>query len=60
MSERIERKDAVTEAQIREALTMKRAFGDDAARTFLKLRGIAPDLSERVLTARREQLRSLS
>lgn len=57
MSEQIERKDTETEAKLREALTMKRAFGDDAARTFLKLRGIDPDLSERILTAPREQLR---
>lgn len=51
------RTDFDTEAKIREALNMKYAFGDDAARTFLKLRGIDPDLTERVLAARPEELR---
>jgi hypothetical protein len=37
---------------------MKNAFGDNAARTFLKLRGVNPDLAERVLTAPPSQLRS--
>lgn len=53
-----ERKDVETEAKIREALNMKHAFGDDAARKFLTLRGIDPDLADRVLTASPEQLRS--
>lgn len=57
MTAQHERTDFDTEAKIREALNMKHAFGDDAARTFLKLRGIDPDLTERVLTARPEELR---
>lgn len=57
MSEQHERTDRETEASVREALNMKYAFGDDAARTFLKLRGVDPELSERVLTAPRSQLR---
>ena len=52
-----ERKDVETEATIREALNMKHAFGDDAARKFLNLRGVDPDLADRVLTSRPEQLR---
>lgn len=57
MTTQHERTDFDTEAKIREALNMKYAFGDDAARTFLKLRGIDPDLTDRVLTAPPEQLR---
>jgi hypothetical protein len=57
MTAQHERKDVETEAKIREALNMKHAFGDDAARKFLNLRGIDPDLTDRVLTARPEQLR---
>lgn len=52
-----ERKDVETAAKIREALNMKHAFGDDAARKFLNLRGIDPDLTDRILTSRPEQLR---
>lgn len=52
-----ERKDVETEAKIREALNMKHAFGDDAARRFLNLRGIDPDLADRILNARPEELR---
>jgi hypothetical protein len=58
MNEQYERKDLETETKVREALHMKRAFGDDAARTFLKLRGVDPDLTERVLTAAPSQLRN--
>lgn len=58
MSEQYQRTDRETEAKVREALNMKYAFGDDAARTFLKLRGVDPDLTERVLTAPRTQLRN--
>jgi hypothetical protein len=58
MGEQYERKDHDTEEQVREALAMKGAFGVDVARTFLKLRGIEPELTERVLTAPPEQLRS--
>jgi hypothetical protein len=58
MNEQIERKDKETEAKVREAIAMKHAFGDDAARTFLKLRGVDPDLTERVLTADPAKLRN--
>jgi hypothetical protein len=58
MSEQHERKDKETEAKVREALTMKNAFGDDAARRFLKLRGVDPDLAERILTAKPNKLRN--
>lgn len=57
MTEQHERADRKTEAEIREALAMKRAFGDDTARRFLKLRGIDPDLAERVVTAKPGTLR---
>jgi hypothetical protein len=58
MNEQHARTDRDTEAKVREALSMKNAFGDDAARTFLKLRGVDPDLTERVLAAPPSQLRS--
>lgn len=58
MTEPHERKDHDTEQQIREALAMKSAFGSDVARTFLRMRGIKPELTERVLTAPPGQLRS--
>lgn len=51
------RTDMETARQVDEGIAMKRAFGDDVARKFLLLRGIDPDLTERVLTAPREQLR---
>lgn len=51
------RTDMETAKQVDEGIAMKRAFGDDVARKFLLLRGIDPDLTERVLTAPREQLR---
>ncbi|MDB5935905.1 MAG: hypothetical protein JWQ01_3249 [Massilia sp.] len=57
MAEQHERKDHETEDQIREALEMKTAFGSDVARTFMRMRGINPDLTERVLTAPPGQLR---
>jgi hypothetical protein len=57
MNEQHERKDKDTEAQVREAISMKHAFGDDAARRFLKLRGVDPDLTERVLKAPPSKLR---
>lgn len=58
MAEQQARTDHDTEEKIREALAMKGAFGADVARTFLKLRGIDPSLTERVLTAPKEQLRT--
>ncbi|MET0855717.1 MAG: hypothetical protein ABWY27_03115 [Telluria sp.] len=58
MSEQHERKDKETEAKVREAINMKHAFGDNAARTFLKMRGVDPDLTERVLTAEPTRLRT--
>ncbi len=57
MAEQHERKDHETEQQIREALAMKSALGSDVARTFMRMRGIKPELTERVLTAPPEQLR---
>lgn len=58
MNAQYERNDMETEAKVREALNMKHAFGDDAARKFLALRGVDPDLTERVLTAPPTHLRS--
>lgn len=58
MNQLHERIDKETETNVREAVQMKQAFGDDAARTFLRLRGIDPDLAERVLTAPPSQLRA--
>jgi hypothetical protein len=58
MAEQHERKDHETEEKVREALEMKSAFGSDVARTFLKMRGINAELTERVLKAPPEQLRS--
>ena len=58
MNQLHERSDKETESKVREAIQMKQAFGDDAARTFLRLRGIDPDLAERVLTAPPSQLRN--
>lgn len=58
MAEQHERKDHETEQQIREALAMKSAFGSDVARTFMRMRGIKPELTERVLTAPPEHLRA--
>lgn len=57
MIEQHERTDRKTEAEVREALAMKRAFGMDAARTFLKLRDADPELVERVISSPRDQLR---
>jgi hypothetical protein len=57
MEELHERKDHDTEEKVREAIAMKTAFGTDVARTFLKMRGIDSDLTERVLKAPPEQLR---
>ena len=57
MAEHHERKDHETEQQIREALAMKSALGSDVARTFMRMRGIKPELAERVLTAPPGQLR---
>jgi hypothetical protein len=58
MAEQHERKDHETEEKVREALEMKSAFGSDVARTFMRMRGINPELTERVLTAPPGQLRS--
>lgn len=57
MQELHERKDRDTEQKVSEAIAMKNAFGTDVARTFLKMRGINSELTERVLTAPPEQLR---
>jgi hypothetical protein len=57
MSEQHSRTDTKTEAEVREALAIKRAFGDDTAQTFLKRRGIGPDLAERVISAPPGELR---
>jgi hypothetical protein len=58
MNEQQKRKDKETEAKVREAISLKYAFGDDAARKFLKLRGVDPDLAERVLAADPAELRN--
>ncbi len=50
MSDLKPRTDSQTEQQIREALAMKRAFGDQAAEKFLKLRDVDQALARRVLT----------
>jgi hypothetical protein len=57
MNDHAPRTDVTTARQVDEAIAMKLAFGDDVARKFLLLRGIDPDLTERVLTAPREQRR---
>ena len=51
------RTDVETAKHVDEAIAMKLAFGDDVARKFLLLRGIDPELTERVITAPREQRR---
>lgn len=51
------RTDVETARQVDEAIAMKLAFGDDVARKFLLLRGIDPELTERVIAAPREQRR---
>lgn len=51
------RTDFETAKQVDEAIAMKLAFGDDVARKFLLLRGIDPELTERVISAPREQRR---
>jgi hypothetical protein len=58
MAEQQARNDLDSEQKIREALAMKGAFGADVARTFLKLRGVDPAVTERVLSAPKEQLRN--
>jgi len=57
MNDHAPRTDVETAKKVDEALAMKLAFGDDVARKFLLLRGIDPELTERVLTAPREQRR---
>jgi hypothetical protein len=57
MSDQTKRQDQKTAEQVREALAMQRAFGDHAARAFLSLRGVHPELVHRVLTAPREKRR---
>lgn len=44
-----ERADEQTAAQVREAQAMQRAFGDEAARAFLTMRQVAPEVTRRVL-----------
>ncbi len=43
------REDKRTEAEVREAEKMQRAFGDDAARSFLKKREVPEEVASRVL-----------
>jgi hypothetical protein len=57
MSDFQPRTDLETAKKVDEAIAMKLAFGDDVARKFLLLRGIDPELAERVITAPREQRR---
>jgi hypothetical protein len=49
MGEQRIREDKQTAAQVREAEKMQRAFGDDAAKSFLKLREVPEDVARRVL-----------
>jgi hypothetical protein len=51
------RTDHKTEAEVREAMAMRRAFGLDAAREFLKLRGVDQELANRVIEAKPDRLR---
>jgi len=44
-----QRADSATAQQVREAQAMQRAFGDDAAKTFLELRKVDPAIARRVL-----------
>lgn len=44
-----ERADVETAAKIREAQAMQRAFGEHAAKTFLELRNVDPEVTRRVL-----------
>lgn len=57
MNDYTPRTDIETAQKVDEAIAMKLAFGDDVARKFLLLRGIDPELAERVITAPREQRR---
>lgn len=57
MTDHAPRTDLETAAKVDEAFAMQRAFGDDVARKFLLLRGIDPELAERVITAPPEQRR---
>jgi hypothetical protein len=49
--EKVRREDFDTAQKVREAQAMQRAFGDEAARTFLERRHIPHELAQRVLTA---------
>lgn len=51
------RKDRETAAQIDAALVLQQALGDDAARAFLAQCGVRRELTERALTAPRDQRR---
>lgn len=57
MNDHAPRTDLETAKKVDEAIAMKLAFGDDVARKFLLLRGIDPELAERIITAPREQRR---
>jgi hypothetical protein len=57
MNDHAPRTDIETAKKVDEAIAMKLAFGDDVARKFLLLRGIDPELAERVIKAPREQRR---
>lgn len=43
------REDKRTAAEVREAQTLQRAFGDDAARSYADFKQIKPDVARRVL-----------
>lgn len=43
------REDKQTAAEVREAQTLQRAFGDDAAKSYARLKQIKPDVAQRVL-----------
>lgn len=57
MTDHTPRTDLDTAKKVDEAIAMKLAFGDDVARKFLLLRGIDPELAERVISAPPEQRR---
>ncbi len=43
------RDDIQTAAEVREAQTLQRAFGDDAARSYVQFKQIKPEVAQRVL-----------
>lgn len=43
------REDKQTAAEVREAETLQRAFGDDAARSYARFKAIKPEVAKRVL-----------